>query len=59
MFAGVLLFLFVWVVATLVLSRLGWFRRRQPLANRLEPYVNGGDPIQEIEDWLRQRATTD
>jgi hypothetical protein len=58
-FGAVLLFLIVWVVATLVLSRLRWFRRRQTLAARLKPYVDGGDPTQEIEDWLRQRATPD
>ena len=48
----VALFLTAWVVATLVLSRFGWFRRRQPLAKRLEMYVDGGDPTREIEDWL-------
>lgn len=53
---GILLLVIIWTVATLALSRLAWFRRGRPLATRLEPYVDGSDPVQEIEDWLRRRA---
>lgn len=55
MIVGAAPFLAVWVLAASALSRLAWFRQRPSLADRLAPYVDGGDPTQEIEDWLRER----
>jgi hypothetical protein len=55
--AGLLVFLIIWIVATLLLSRIAWFRRPRPKRpKRLQPYVDPADAVQDIEDWLRQQA---
>lgn len=52
-------FLAVWTAATLLLSRLRWFRRRTPLETRLLPYAyvsnDDDDWVSDAEVWLQQQ----
>lgn len=39
----------------LLLSRLRWFQRRTPLADRLRPYAPEQVAVAEAQEWLRSQ----
>jgi predicted metal-binding membrane protein len=48
------MFLVVWSAASLLLTRLRWFRPRLPLSERLAPYATPRHErwVDDVERWL-------
>lgn len=49
-------FLALWAGTTLLLSCLRWFQHKEPLTDRLRPYVDAGTGwVTDVERWLTQQ----